>query len=142
MAEGCMYCEAGDERRLELMTPIVDLKVSTLHFYRQQSYPGRCVLVYHKHIQKLTDLEPEEYMAFFEDASKAAQKLTELYHPDKINYLILGDLCPHLHLHLVPKYQGGTDWGRMFQMMPEAHKILTAEEEAAEVLKIKRALEE
>ena len=22
MAEGCMYCEAGDERRLELMTPI------------------------------------------------------------------------------------------------------------------------
>lgn len=30
MAEGCMYCEAGDERRLELMTPIVDLKVSTL----------------------------------------------------------------------------------------------------------------
>lgn len=32
MAEGCMYCEAGDERRLELMTPIVDLKVSSLPF--------------------------------------------------------------------------------------------------------------
>ena len=64
MAEGCMYCEAGDERRLELMTPIVDLKVSSLHFYREQSYPGRCVLVYHKHIQKLTDLEPEEYMGY------------------------------------------------------------------------------
>lgn len=51
-------------------------------------------------------------MAFFEDASKAAQKLTELYHPDKINYLILGDLCPHLHLHLVPKYQGRNRLGK------------------------------
>lgn len=141
MAEDCMYCKADDSRRLELMTPIAELKVSTLHLYREQSYPGRCVLVYHKHIQKLTELTSEEYAAFFEDVSKAAQVLTELYHPDKINYLVLGDLCPHLHLHLVPKYQDGTDWGRMFQMMPEPQNFLSPEEEAAEVLKIQKALE-
>lgn len=74
MAEGCMYCEAGDERRLELMTPIVDLKVSSLHFYREQSYPGRCVLVYHKHIQKLTVWNRRSIWHFrgcFESCSKA-----------------------------------------------------------------------
>ena len=142
MVKKCMYCETKNERRLELMTPIANLNVSTLHLYREQSYPGRCVLVYHEHIQKLTDLKTDEYNAFFADVSKAAHVLTKLYHPEKMNYLVLGDICPHLHLHLVPKYQNGADWGKMFQMMPEAHKLLTMEEETAEVLKIKKALEE
>lgn len=115
----CMYCDPQDVRRLELMTPIAPLETSTLHFYREQTYPGRCVLVYHRHVHRLTELEPEECAALFRDVRKAADTLTRLYHPDKINYLILGDLCPHLHVHLVPKYQGGADWGTMFRMMPE-----------------------
>ena len=56
----CMYCDPQDVRRLELMTPIAPLEASTLHFYREQTYPGRCVLVYHRHVHRLTELEPEE----------------------------------------------------------------------------------
>ena len=55
----CMYCDPQDVRRLELMTPIAPLEASTLHFYREQTYPGRCVLVYHRHVHRLTELEPE-----------------------------------------------------------------------------------
>lgn len=142
MAEACMYCQAEDERRLKLMAKIADLKVSSLHFYREQSYPGRCVLVYHKHVHKLTELTPKEHAAFFADVAHAASVLTGLYHPDKINYLVLGDLCPHLHIHLVPKYQGGTDWGGIFQMMPEPQKYLTEEKEVEEIQRIREKLEE
>lgn len=73
---------------------------------------------------------------------KAADTLTRLYHPDKINYLILGDLCPHLHVHLVPKYQGGADWGTMFRMMPEPTRFLSPQEEARQIEGIRAALEE
>ena len=142
MSEDCMYCGADDPRRTELMTEIASLGVSTLHFYREQSYPGRCVLVYGKHVQKLTDLDADEYRTFFEDVRKAAAMLTKLYKPDKINYLVLGDLCPHLHIHLVPKYSGGTDWGKIFQMMPEPAVFLSPEEERLEIEKIRRALED
>ena len=55
----CMYCDPQDVRRLELMTPIAPLEASTLHFYREQTYPGRCVLVYHRHVHRLTELERE-----------------------------------------------------------------------------------
>lgn len=137
----CMYCEKEDARRLALMVPVVKLNTAILHLYREQSYPGRCVLVYDRHVQKLTDLTAEEHAAFFRDVQHAAQVLTKLYHPDKINYLVLGDLCPHLHLHLVPKYQGGTDWGSIFQMMPNPAYFLSGEEEAAEVERIRRAFE-
>lgn len=136
----CMYCEARDERRLALMTPICDLSVSSLHLYREQSCPGRCVLVFNEHKHKLTDLTDEEYAAFFADVRKAAKALTALYQPDKINYLVLGDLCPHLHIHLVPKYEGGKSWGTIFEMMPEPPKFLSAEDEAKEIEKIRAAL--
>jgi diadenosine tetraphosphate (Ap4A) HIT family hydrolase len=36
------------------------------------------------------------------------------FSPDKINYAIFGDLYPHLHMHLVPKYKGGPEWGGPF----------------------------
>ncbi|MCI8556661.1 MAG: HIT family protein [Lachnospiraceae bacterium] len=142
MAEDCMYCQLADHRRLQLMTWIGELKVSALHLYREQSYLGRCVLVYHEHVQKLTDLAPRVHAAFFKDVEVAAHVLTEVYHPDKINYLILGDLCQHLHIHLVPKYQEGTDWGRIFQMMPEPHKYLEKKQEAVEIQKIRQKLKD
>ena len=63
-----------------------------------------------------------------------------LYQQDKINYLVLGDLCPHLHIHLVPKYEGGKSWGTIFEMMPEPPKFLSAEDEAKEIEKIRAAL--
>lgn len=142
MVEDCMYCRTEDGRRLKLMTWVADLQVSALHLYREQSYPGRCVLVYREHIQKLTELAPEKHAAFFKDVETAAGALTELYHPDKINYLILGDLCPHLHIHLVPKYHDGMNWGEIFHMMPQPQKYLEETEEIAAVEKIREKLME
>lgn len=141
MADDCMYCREDDQRRLDLMTKIADLEVTALHLYREQTYPGRCVLVYGKHVHKITDLSSEEAAAFFRDVHRAARALTALYHPDKINYLVLGDLSPHLHMHLVPKYEGGADWGQIFRMMPEEGLFLTPEAEKASVEEIRRALE-
>ncbi|MBQ2062879.1 MAG: HIT family protein [Oscillospiraceae bacterium] len=142
MADPCMYCLEADERRLALMTKISDLEVSTLHLYREQTYPGRCVLVFGRHVHKITDLSGEEAAAFFRDVHRAARALTALYRPDKINYLVLGDLSPHLHMHLVPKYAGGADWGQIFRMMPEPSQFLSPKEELAAVEAIRRALEE
>ncbi len=136
----CMYC-AKDERLTNLMTEVIRLDLTTVYLYREQSYPGRCVVAMNRHVHKLTDLTPEEHAVFCAEVSKSAKVWTELYQPGKINYLVMGDMSPHLHIHLVPKYPGGTDWGTMFQMMPEPQKYLSAEEEAAEVAKIRKALE-
>ena len=40
--------------------------------------------------------------------------ITDQFSPDKINYLIFGDTSTHLHVHIVPKYQNGKDWGKVF----------------------------
>jgi len=45
----------------------------------------------------------------------------------KINYAIYGDLVPHLHYHVVPKYRGGPNWGEPFALQPPAQRYLTEE---------------
>ncbi len=32
---------------------------------------------------------------------------------------------PHLHMHLVPKYPDGANWGATFTMMPDPKKLLS-----------------
>lgn len=44
---------------------------------------------------------------------------------------MLSTKLPHLHFHLVPKYEGGSSWGSTFDMMQEK-KILLIDREYIE----------
>ena len=64
--------------------------------------------------KRVTDLSLPEYKALMESVYHTAQAITDQFSPDKINYLIFGDTSTHLHVHIVPKYQNGKDWGKVF----------------------------
>ena len=137
----CAYCMQG-ELAAKFAYPICKMDSGFLYVFKEQSHPGRLILAHDKHISEMIELTDEERNLFFADVARAAQALTELYHPDKINYLVLGDLCPHLHIHLVPKYEGRTDWGGIFQMMPEPRRYLEEAQEQVEIQRIREKLEE
>lgn len=113
MTINCFYCEDGEKRR-SLMIEICSLSVSTLYLNRDQKHRGRCVLKFKDHKTDLSALTQDENTAFFSDLKKVSQALNELFHPGKINYAIYGDLVPHLHVHIVPKYENGLQWGGPF----------------------------
>ena len=54
-----------------------------------------------------------------ENVAHAARALHAAFHPNKVNYGAYGDTGCHLHMHLVPKYEGGDEWGGTFQMNPD-----------------------
>ena len=56
-----------------------------------------------------------------------------------MNYGAYGDTGCHLHMHLVPKYEGGPEWGGVFEMNP-GKVLLTDEEYEAIAEKIRQAL--
>ncbi|MGE4485116.1 MAG: HIT family protein [Oscillospiraceae bacterium] len=126
MEETCMYC-AQDERLHKLMVPVCSLTHTNVYLYREVTFPGRCVVVLKNHIQKLTQLSPAERQGVWDNVGLVAETVTALYSPDKLNYLILGDCCPHLHVHVVPKYTGTPQWGKMFEMMPQPPRFLPDE---------------
>ena len=131
----CAYCMRG-----ELLDKfgifICDMEVSSLILFKEQSKPGRVIVAYKDHVSEIVNISDEERNLFFADVARAAKALHAAFHPNKVNYGAYGDTGCHLHMHLVPKYEGGDEWGGVFQMNPGKVYLTDAEyEEMIEKIK-------
>ena len=122
----CSYC-ARDERLSSISIEICRLETSTLYLFRDQTYRGRCVVALNTHETELFRLDPDTLGRFSRDVSRTAAALQRAFGPDKINYAIYGDLAPHLHFHVVPKYRNGQGWGQSFALHPVEKQYLSEE---------------
>ena len=122
----CFYCKK-DQRLDDLMIKVCDLEVSTIYLFKEQTYRGRCIVAYKGHVNELYELEDKELIAYIKDVTKAANAIKKAFSPDKINYGAYSDKLPHLHFHIVPKYEDDYSWGGVFEMNPQ--KTYLSEEE-------------
>lgn len=83
---------------------VADLEASRLRLANNQFVRGYCVLVSHAHVKEPFELTDEAQPAFFRDLMRAARALATVFAPVKMNYQILGNQVPHLHVHLLPRY--------------------------------------
>ena len=127
----CGYCMRG-----ELLDKfgifICDLRVSSLILFKEQSKPGRVIVAYKDHVSEIVNLTEEERNLFFADVNQVANALHKAFAPKKVNYGAYGDTGCHLHFHLVPKYEGGDEFGGVFQMNPD--KVYLTDTEYAEMI--------
>jgi diadenosine tetraphosphate (Ap4A) HIT family hydrolase len=65
-----------------------------------------------RHVVEPTELDPEEAAGFWAELLIAAQAVQRCYSPRKLNILLLGNGVPHLHGHVVPRYDDDEDAGR------------------------------
>lgn len=131
----CLYCQ-NNETLKDLMIEIARLSVSRVFIFKEQTYRGRCLVAYNGHVDDLNQLDDEERNAFMADVVKVTRAMQKLFNPAKINYGAYSDTLSHLHFHLIPKYEGGPDFGGVFRMNPK-ETYLTNDEytEMAEALK-------
>ncbi|MBK6406730.1 MAG: HIT domain-containing protein [Holophagales bacterium] len=135
----CFYCEP-DQRQADLMVEVCDLSVSSLFVFREQTYSGRCLVAYRHHVNELFELTDVERDAFCKDVADAARAMMTAFGPAKINYGAYSDKLGHLHVHLVPKYVDGPDYGSTFRMMPEPRVLLSEADTAALAARLRSAL--
>jgi len=67
--------------------------------------PGYCRVIWNRHIAEMTDLtygEREHLMALVFAVEEA---LRHVMHPDKINVASLGNMVPHIHWHVIPRFK-------------------------------------
>ena len=136
--QNCGYCQKG-ELLANFGIEICELSVSTLILFKEQSHPGRCIVAYKDHVSELVNISDEERNAYFADVARAAKAIHKAFNPDKVNYGAYGDTGCHLHVHLVPKYKDGFEWGGVFEMNP-GMTYLTDAEYAEMIEKIKACL--
>ncbi|GHV94761.1 HIT family protein [Spirochaetia bacterium] len=132
----CRYCTSAED----IAVKVAELDVSNLWLTKDQAYRGRCILSLKDHKAELFQLEPGELEAFSRDMARAAKALYEAFSPGKINYAAFGDTYPHVHFHLVPKYQDGKSWGSQFELSLSGDKLASPEELAGRVKEIQKHL--
>ena len=134
----CGYCMGG-ELLAKFGILICDLEVSQLILFKEQSKPGRVIVAYKDHVSEIVNVSEEQRNLFMADVCRASNALHKAFNPNKVNYGAYGDTGCHLHMHLVPKYEGGDEWGGVFQMNPD--KVYLSDAEYDEMInKIKENL--
>ena len=117
-ASECLYCQKLPILD-ELMIKICDLEVSQLFLFKEQSYTGRCNVVYKDHGIEFHELSDQERDAFMADVAKVGKAIQAAFRPTKINYGAYSDTLTHIHMHIAPKYQDGYKFGGVFEMNPQ-----------------------
>lgn len=135
----CQYCRK-DQRLADLMIEIAPMSASTLYLFKEQTHRGRSVVAYNGHVNELFELPDAELNRFTQDVARAAKAIKAAVNAKKINYGAYSDKLPHLHMHLVPKFEGGAAWGAPFEMMPANKQLLSDTDYAALIQSIKAQL--
>lgn len=68
-------------------------------------YAGFCRVVCSRHVGEMTDLSAAERRHVMAVVFATEAALRTLYRPDKINLASLGNVTPHLHWHVIPRYR-------------------------------------
>lgn len=111
---------------------VADLRFSRLSITKNQYVPGYCVLLCHTHVVEPYELTSDQRMLFFDDLALAGKALQAAFHADKMNYNILGNAVPHLHVHNIPRYFTDSAPQRPIDPTPHGHEVYLSAEASTE----------
>jgi len=78
---------------------------SLLFLGDHQFFEGYCVLMLKDHVRELHEMPEVAYGAFMLELRQASQAIARAFKPWKLNHACLGNVVPHLHWHIVPRYE-------------------------------------
>lgn len=128
----CVLCDASDETVLWQDT------ICRVILANEPDYPGFLRVILNAHVKEMTDLSPAEQAALMRVVFAAEAALIAVMQPDKINLASLGNVVPHLHWHVIPRFADDPHfpnpvWGAKLRDAPHATLANLAEKLTAEL---------
>lgn len=77
-------------------------RVVLLH---DKDYPAYCRVELLAHVKEMTDLPPAERARTMKVVFAVESAIREVIQPDKINLASLGNKTPHMHWHVLPRFE-------------------------------------
>ena len=69
------------------------------------AFPGFCRVVWRRHVAELSDLTSAERQHLLAVVNAVEGAVRALLQPHKINLASLGNVVPHLHWHVIPRWR-------------------------------------
>ena len=100
----CPLCE-GSGGRLVYETP----RFRVIHA-SEAGFPAFYRLIWREHVREFSELSKEDRLLCMEAVTVIEQSMRELLSPTKMNLATLGNVVPHLHWHVIARF----DWDSRF----------------------------
>lgn len=115
--KSCKLCDElkrGDETSMGLV--VSEMRVCRWILAKNQYIRGYSILVLAEHRIELFELDSETRHQFMDDISDVSRILSDTLSPIKINVEMQGNVVPHLHCHVKPRFAADTPGhARIFQ---------------------------
>ena len=88
-----------------------------------EPFAGFCRVIWNAHVREMTDLASTDREHLMRIVYRVEAALRALLEPHKINLASLGNLVPHLHWHVVPRFADDSHfpnpvWGAVERAAP------------------------
>jgi len=97
MSVQCELCE------LAVSTLYADDKLAVI-LVDDPNYPGFCRVIWRAHVKEMSDLEDADRLLLNEAVCNVERAVREAMEPAKVNVASLGNVVPHLHWHVIPRF--------------------------------------
>lgn len=87
--------------------------------------PGFCRVIWNRHVAEMTDLTHGEREHLMTLVFAVEEAMRHVMHPDKVNIAALGNMVPHIHWHVIPRFKDdaffpGSAWSSRTQETPKS----------------------
>jgi diadenosine tetraphosphate (Ap4A) HIT family hydrolase len=118
--QGCPACEEGRPDETAHGIRIFAGSVSDAYLNKAKIQRGYTIVLWRgRHVAEPTELSSTEASAYWLEVILVARALETHLQPVKTNYNVLGNSLPHLHTHVIPRYEDDPRPGWPFPF-PEA----------------------
>ena len=96
----------------------------------EPDYPGFCRVILERHATELTQLPEDERLALMRVVFAVEEAVRETMQPDKVNVASLGNMTPHVHWHVIPRYRDDRHFPSPVWAAPQRERRADADREA------------
>ncbi|ABI68314.1 HIT family protein [Syntrophomonas wolfei] len=106
MEQKCIFCHEEEA--------LLQNELAWARYDKYPVSPGHLLIIARRHVQCYFDSTPKERLALNQLLEEAKKLLDKEYRPDGYNIGVncgdaAGQTIMHLHIHLIPRYQGDID---------------------------------
>jgi diadenosine tetraphosphate (Ap4A) HIT family hydrolase len=116
----CIYCSRAAEAVVWS-----DARCRVIHV-TDATFAGFCRVVWERHVAEFSDLDDAARTHVMRVVAGVEKGLRDLLAPDKINLASLGNLVPHLHWHVIPRYRDDSHYPQPIWAAPQRVGVVRA----------------
>ncbi|MEO0048051.1 MAG: hypothetical protein RLZZ410_1010 [Pseudomonadota bacterium] len=109
----------------------------------EPDFPGFCRVIWTEHIAEMGQLSVDQRARLNHVLMLIEKAVLEVMSPDKVNLAALGNMVPHLHWHVIPRFEKdvcfpGSVWSEKLRVQDDSHLDI----QEAKVLRLKQKIHE